>query len=89
MRHTASMSGSPFQKSACTIQAVKWEELRHPFLFESLIKPLRLGVPVFEIPGIWKARTEGESQNTFARNFSYVTVGLRTRFAARRKTLRI
>ena len=26
------------------IKCVKWEELRHPFLFETIIKPLRLGI---------------------------------------------
>jgi uncharacterized protein (TIRG00374 family) len=70
------------------LAAIKWQELRHPFLFETVIKPLRLGVQVFEIPGVWKARTEGESQNTFTRNFAYFGIGLRTRFAARRDILR-
>jgi glycosyltransferase involved in cell wall biosynthesis len=70
------------------LQAIKWQELRHPFLFETMIKPLRLGVPVIEIPGVWRARTEGESQNTFARNFEYFKIGLRVRFAAARDVLR-
>jgi glycosyltransferase involved in cell wall biosynthesis len=64
------------------LQAIEWEELRHPFLFETVVKPLRLGAQVIEIPGVWRARTEGESQNTFARNFEYFRVGLRVRFAA-------
>lgn len=62
------------------IQAIAWEELRHPFLFETVLKPLRLGVHVYEIPAVWKARTEGTSQNTFARNFEYFKIGLKTRF---------
>jgi glycosyltransferase involved in cell wall biosynthesis len=70
------------------VQAIRWEELRHPFLFETLIKPLRLGAPVVEIPGVWRARTEGESQNTFARNFEYFRIGLRVRFADRARLLR-
>jgi glycosyltransferase involved in cell wall biosynthesis len=70
------------------IAAIKWEELRHPFLFETLIKPLRLGVEIEEIPGFWRGRTEGESQNTFARNFAYFGIGLRTRFASPRRMLR-
>lgn len=69
------------------IKAINWEELRHPFLFETLIKPLRLGVQVLEIPGVWKARTEGESRNAFARNFAYFGIGLRTRFASSRSLL--
>jgi glycosyltransferase involved in cell wall biosynthesis len=60
------------------VQSIRWEELRHPFLFETLLKPLRLGVRVIEIPAFWRARTEGASQNTFARNFAYFPVGFRT-----------
>jgi glycosyltransferase involved in cell wall biosynthesis len=70
------------------LQAIKWEELRHPLLFETLVKPVRLGVQVIEIPGKWRARTEGESQNTFARNFEYFRIGLRVRFASVQSILR-
>ena len=70
------------------LQAIEWEELRHPFLFETMVKPLRLGVKVTEIPGIWRARTEGESQNTFFRNFEYFRIGLRVRFASAQSLLR-
>ncbi len=62
------------------VQSIRWEELGHPFLFETILKPLRLGVPVSEIPGRWRARTEGKSHNTFMRNFEYIGVGLRIRF---------
>src|SRR5580698_9939992 len=70
------------------LKAIEWEELRHPLLFETMVKPLRLGVKVIEIPGIWRARTEGESQNTFFRNFEYFRIGLRVRFASARSLLR-
>jgi glycosyltransferase involved in cell wall biosynthesis len=70
------------------VQAIAWEELRHPFLFETMVKPLRLGVEAIEIPGAWRSRTEGESQNTFARNFAYFKIGLRVRFAGTRHLLR-
>ncbi|HEX4146765.1 MAG TPA: glycosyltransferase family 2 protein [Pirellulales bacterium] len=70
------------------VQSIQWDELRHPFLFETLIKPLRLGVPVKEIPAVWKARIEGESQNTFFRNFVYFRTGLKTRFASKSRILR-
>jgi hypothetical protein len=61
---------------------------RNPFLFEILMKPLRVGVQVIKIPGVWRARTEGDSQNTFARNFEYFRIGLRVRFAAVQHILR-
>lgn len=65
------------------VKSVAWRELRHPFLFETLVKPLRLGVLVHEIPSQWKAREEGKSQNTFLRNFEYFRTGLAARFASR------
>jgi hypothetical protein len=70
------------------VQSVRWEELRHPLLFETMIKPLRLGVRVSEVPAVWRARIEGESQNTFMRNFEYFRIGVRTRFARRSALLR-
>lgn len=70
------------------VQSIEWRELRHPLLFETLVKPLRLGVPVTEIASFWRARTEGESQNTFFRNFEYFRTGLRTRFASRQSLKR-
>jgi len=63
------------------VQAIQWEELRHPFNLESLVKPLRLGVPVAEIPTVWRPRIEGESQNPFFRNFEYFRIGFKARFA--------
>ena len=69
------------------VQSIRWEELRHPFLFESLVKPLRLGVEVVEIASAWKARCEGESQNTFFRNFAYFRTGLKTRFMSKQSLL--
>jgi glycosyltransferase involved in cell wall biosynthesis len=62
------------------LQTIKWEELRHPFFFETIVKPLRLGVEVIEIPTTWEARSEGESHNSFFRNFEYFPTGFKTRF---------
>lgn len=70
------------------VRSIRWEELRHAFLFETLVKPLRLGVPVIEIPSGWKARTEGKSRNTFLLNFVYFRTGLKTRFASRQSILK-
>jgi glycosyltransferase involved in cell wall biosynthesis len=70
------------------VQSIQWEELKHPFFLETIVKPLRLGVEVVEIPTVWRARTEGESQNTFLRNFVYFRIGLKTLFMSRQKILR-
>ena len=69
-------------------QAIRWEETRHPFLFETLVKPLQLGVDVIEIPVVWRMRPEGVSNNTFLRNFEYFRIGLKTRFYSRRHILK-
>jgi|SRR6185312_8706800 len=71
-----------------TVKAIVWEELRHPFLFETVIKPLRLGIKVVEIPTKWEARKEGESQNTFFRNFEYFRIGIRGLFYSRKRILK-
>jgi hypothetical protein len=63
------------------LQAIQWEEVRHPFFFETVIKPIRLGIEVIEIPTTWGARIEGQSHNSFFRNFEYFPTGFRVRFA--------
>ena len=70
------------------LKEIRWEELRHPFLLETIIKPLRLGIKVLEVPTPWRPRSEGESQNTFLRNFQYFGIGLRGRFARREELLK-
>ncbi len=70
------------------VQSIRWEELKHPFLLETIIKPLRLGARVKEIPAVWKARTEGESQNTFIGNFVYFRIGFRVRFMSKSQILK-
>ena len=73
--------------NAKILKLFKWEELRHAFLFECIIKPLRFGFSISEIPTFWKARTEGSSSNTFLRNFNYFPIGFRTRFRRKKSLL--
>ncbi len=70
------------------VQSIRWEELRHPFLLEALVKPLRLGMQVIEIPSVWRARQEGASQNTFLGNFVYFRTGLKSRLISKKAILR-
>jgi len=70
------------------MQAIRWEELKHPFLLESLVKPLRLKVQTVEMPAVWQPRQEGESQNTLLGNFPYLAVGIRVRFMSPARILR-
>lgn len=73
---------------ASLVKAIDWQELRHPFLLETILKPLRLGVAITELPAAWKARTEGMSHNPFSQNFVYFRTGLRTRVASRESMLK-
>jgi hypothetical protein len=70
------------------VKSIHWEELRHAFVFETLIKSLKLGIKVAEVPTKWVARTEGESQNTFFRNFEYLRIGIKGLFYTRKKILK-
>jgi glycosyltransferase involved in cell wall biosynthesis len=70
------------------VRNIEWEELRHPFLLETILKPLRLGARVVEIPATWRVRTEGESHNSFWGNFEYFRIAFRTRIRSRRRLLK-
>src|SRR3989344_1415502 len=73
----------------CTpiVRAIRWEESGFPFLFESILKPLRLGYKVAEVDAPWIARTEGVSHNSFKQTFSYTWVGFRVRFQRKAKMI--
>jgi len=64
------------------VQQIRWEGLRHEFLLETVLKPLRLGVEVVEVPTRWRARQEGDSQNSLANQARYVPVLFRNRFSS-------
>lgn len=70
------------------LEGIIWEELKHPFLLESLLKPLRCGARVTEIPCTWRARTEGTSANLFVETFKYLRVALKARFVPKRRLRR-
>lgn len=70
------------------VKSIQWEEVRHPFLLETILKPLRLGVKVKEISTGWKARQEGESANSFLRNFEYFKTGISIRLRSKSKILK-
>ena len=70
------------------VRSIKWKELRHPFMLETIVKPLRLGVEIVEIPSIWRARNEGKSQNTLWQTLLYAWTGFTTRFARPSSLLR-
>jgi len=64
------------------IQAVKWEGLKHEFLLETVLKPVRLGIEVIEVPTRWAPRPDGESQNSLATQARYIRTLFATRFGS-------
>lgn len=62
------------------IKNIEWSELRHAFLLESILKPLKMNINIIEIPSKWSARTEGVSQNSFLLNFIYIKTALKIKF---------
>ena len=62
------------------VKVIKWQELKHPFLLETILKPLLMKTNIIEIHSKWEARLEGSSQNTFMQNFSYIKTAIFVRF---------
>jgi hypothetical protein len=69
------------------VQAIRWEDERHNFLLETILKPIRLNVPVVEVPTTWRPRPEGESQNNLAMQAEYIGTLLRCRLRRRDQIL--
>ena len=70
------------------MRRIKWTELKHPLFLETALKPIRLGVKFIEVPGHWRARTEGESQNGFFDNFKYFRTAWENRFLTKKDIFR-
>ncbi len=70
------------------LKKIRWDNLRHPFLLETMLKPLRLGVSVIEIPAHWKARKEGVSHNNLMQMLAYLSLALHVRFQKKKDLLR-
>lgn len=67
------------------LSGLAWEERKHPFILECLVKPLRLGARTTEVPTRWRARPEGTSANSFWETFAYLRTAVRTRLKPRRR----
>jgi hypothetical protein len=62
-------------------RAYNWKENTHSFVLESILKPIRTGVSIIEIPSQWKRRSEGKSQMSFFGYLRYVQTAWRYRRA--------
>jgi dolichol-phosphate mannosyltransferase len=63
------------------LRQMQWEYGQHEFCAELLLKPIRAGYTAVEVSTKWIKRPEGESKNTFFRNFKFVSAAWRIRFA--------
>ncbi len=62
------------------LHSIQWEGLRHEFLLETVLKPVRLGIEVLEVPTQWVPRREGESQNSVSTQARYIRTLASNRF---------
>ncbi len=58
-------------------QRLPFTGVRHEFACEGTLLPVRLGLPVAEIPSRWTKRKSGVSKNAFIDNFRYVAMARR------------
>ncbi|MFH2132807.1 MAG: glycosyltransferase [bacterium] len=70
------------------IDQIRWEGVLHEIYIETTVKPLKLGFRMEQVPTVWIGRREGESKNTFLRNFRYVGLALNTLFSSKKKLLK-
>jgi dolichol-phosphate mannosyltransferase len=64
-------------------RAIPWEGTLHEIYIETTVKPIARGYSIEQIPSVWVGRTEGQSVNTFFRNFRYVRMAFKTLLARR------
>lgn len=62
------------------IDSIIWEGTLHEIFIETTVKPLKKKVYLEEIPTVWIGRREGNSKNTFLKNFRYIKMALLTLF---------
>lgn len=63
-------------------------EKRHPVLLETVLIPIKMGLDFIEISSKWNSRKEGDSNNSFFRNFAYINTGIRIFFSKRDKFIK-
>ena len=59
------------------IKKINWEMLDHSFLFETILKPLKMGINVIQISTNWVNRREGDSSNITTNYFKYFYIGFK------------
>jgi dolichol-phosphate mannosyltransferase len=72
-----------YPKTILDKYASQWEQTHHPFVLESIVKPILDSTPVREVPTIWRARSEGKSIATLGSYVKYFSLALELFFRHR------
>ena len=70
------------------VKDIIWEESRHPFFFEAILKPIRLGYRIAEVNVPWDTFSTRKSSIGRAKPidlFAYIRTGLRIRFLSQKR----
>ena len=62
---------------ANVLQGFSWSGQYHEIGCETTLRPIRAGFRVGQVPTVWRCRKQGESNNSFMRNFRYVGMAWR------------
>lgn len=63
------------------IDAIRWTGTLHEIFIETTVRPIKNKYRVEQVPTVWIGRIEGESKNTFLRNFRYVKLAIEVLFS--------
>ena len=66
------------------VKNISWEMKDHSFLFETIVKPLKMGAPIIQISSNWNKRTEGTTSNEMINYFKYIFIGLKVYFSSKK-----
>ena len=58
-------------------RTIKWEGTLHEACIETTVKPLKKHYYIEQVPTVWIGRIEGESKNTFFKNFRYLSMAMK------------
>jgi glycosyltransferase involved in cell wall biosynthesis len=64
---------------------IKWEGTMHEICIETTVKPIKGRYHIEQIPTVWIGRAEGESKNSFFRNFRYVAMAFKVLLSSRNR----
>ena len=60
------------------VKKIKWENYKHSFFFETIIKPLNMGCKIKEIKTKWVARDDGGP--VISRDyFNFIIIGIKNK----------